>query len=387
MSKSIATAVIILTSLMVVGCAMMNDKKASLHLSQQYYPFLQPSFTGYLEVTEKWLSEHRSFISKDFKRELAMNMPFELGSRSSDRAVLLVHGLGDSPYSFSDIAMTFVEQGFYVQVLLLPGHGSKPEDMQLATYEDWQSIVDHYANLLKQSHKEIWLGGFSTGANLVSIHAMNNQDIAGLVMFSPGFKSKSPIFEKFNAFASFFWDGIAQPEDNLAKYNSLPLQGMAEYSKSAAVFREGIAQQNINIPTLIALSEADSIIDAQAVTELFSNKFLHPRNKLIWYGDRDNLSHTNKIDSYSMRLEGLKISTASHMSPLFNATNSYYGKKAQKIICVNNLNKKHTESCKKGGPIWFSAWGHTEKDKIFARLTWNPYFNHLNNEIEKLTAN
>ena len=69
-------------------------------------------------------------------------MPFERGNTKSKKAILLVHGLGDSPYSFSDLATTFAKQGFYVQVLLLPGHGSKPEDMHLTTYQDWQNIVD-----------------------------------------------------------------------------------------------------------------------------------------------------------------------------------------------------------------------------------------------------
>ncbi|MEC6909862.1 alpha/beta hydrolase [Photobacterium piscicola] len=65
-----------------------------------------------------------------------MNMPFERGNKHSNKAILLVHGLGDSPHSFSDLASTFAAQGFYVQVLLLPGHGSSPKDILLTTYSD-----------------------------------------------------------------------------------------------------------------------------------------------------------------------------------------------------------------------------------------------------------
>ena len=68
-----------------------------------------------------------------------MNMPFMLSPESAaDTAVLLVHGLADSPYTYSDIASDLREQGVTVQVLLLPGHGSKPEDLLLPKYQDWQ---------------------------------------------------------------------------------------------------------------------------------------------------------------------------------------------------------------------------------------------------------
>ncbi|WP_300176697.1 hypothetical protein [uncultured Aliivibrio sp.] len=72
-----------------------------------------------------------------------MNMPFERGDRNSKKAILLVHGLGDSPYSFSDLATTFSEQGFYVQVLLLPGHGSKPEEGKAYARLTWNPYFDN----------------------------------------------------------------------------------------------------------------------------------------------------------------------------------------------------------------------------------------------------
>lgn len=384
MRKFIVFFLFTMTSLLAVGCSVAYNKPESLHLSEQYYDYLQPTFADYLIVTRGWLTQHRSFISAEHEQELAMNMPFEQGNQNSDKAVLLVHGLGDSPYSFSDLASTFVEQGFYVQALLLPGHGSDPRDMHLTTYSDWQNIVDHYANLLKQDHQEVWLGGFSTGANLVSIYTFNNKGIDGLVLISPGFKSMNPILEKFSSLAALFWDGITEQEDNFAKYNSMPLHGMAEYSESAAIFRKNIANDQVTIPTLIAVSEADSIINAHAIADMFAEKFSNPRSKFVWYGNKENLTLTARSSAYSMVLKAQNVSTASHMSPLFSPSNIYYGKKGEKLICSNSLNAEQTELCKQGNNVWFSAWGYQEKGKVHARLTWNPYFDDLENEIGRL---
>lgn len=364
----------------VVGCSVFSNQSKPLHLSEQYYNYLQPSFDQYLAETKDWLSEHRTFISDDHEKELTMNMPFERG----DKAVLLVHGLGDSPYSFSDLATTFSDQGFYVQVLLLPGHGSKPEDMYLTTYQDWQDIVDHYANLLKKDYQEVWLSGFSTGANLTAIHTLNNEDIDGLVFVSPGFESLNPTLEKLSSVVSVFWDGISKKENNFARYSSISMHGMAQYSDSAVAFRNTIANKEITVPTLIAISEADSIINSQATTEFFADKFVNPNSQLIWYGDQQSLLIKQRTQAYPMTLDILHISTASHMSPLFSPNNSYYGKKAEKRICTNSLNDEQTRSCKQGENVWFSAWGYQEEGKAYARLTWNPYFDNLDNEINKL---
>ena len=32
------------------------------------------------------------------------------------------------------------------------------------------------------------------------------------------------------------------------------------------------------------------------------------------------------------------------------------------------------QKCLNGEPVWYSDWGHREPGKVFARLTFNPYF-------------
>ncbi len=268
------------------GCTSNLSRSLPLNLSGDYYNYIQPSFDLYLEETENWLRHNRDFITSNHSKELAMNMPFELTpDQPTNKAVLFVHGLGDSPYSFSDLANTMAEQGFYVQTLLLPGHGSKPQDMMLPSYQDWQITVDHYANQLKQEYDEVWLGGFSTGANLVTIHALDQGDIDGLLLFSPGFQTQTPYLEKLTPpLVAAFWDGYQAAENNLARYNSAPLNGAIAYSDSATALRDKLTLHTLTIPTLIAVSEADSIIDPDVVRNLFETRFKHASNQLIWYG-------------------------------------------------------------------------------------------------------
>lgn len=177
---------------LISGGANSPDPRASLYQSATYYDYIQKDFVTYVEKSRDWLKDNRTFITADDEKELNMNAPYVLyPEQKGEKAVLLVHGLGDSPYTFSDVSKTLVKQGFVVQVLLLPGHGSKPEDLMLPTYQDWQHIVDHYAGLLKSRYENVWLGGFSTGANLVTIHALDKGNVEALLLFSPGFQSQA----------------------------------------------------------------------------------------------------------------------------------------------------------------------------------------------------
>ncbi|WP_409439034.1 alpha/beta hydrolase [Psychromonas sp. GE-S-Ul-11] len=383
--KIIAATLIFAIISLTTGCVVFNSKPSvSLDQSEQYYPYIQPTFNQYLAETKTWLMAHRQFINADHTEELAMNMPFQLfPEQATDKAILLVHGLGDSPYSFSDLAVTLQSQGFYVQTLLLPGHGSKADDLKLATYADWQQIVDHYVELLKQDYKQVWLGGFSTGANLVTVNAIDHGGIAGLLLFSPGFESHMPILERLTPLLATVFDGWEGIEDNYVKYNSAPTLAGAAYADSAVVTRDKIDHNNITIPTLVVVSEADSVINSEATEERFHDSFTNPKNQLIWYGDKQQA--TDNVSVFPMHLDQYKISTASHMSPIFAPDNPYYGQYGEKIICENSFDNQAIEACKSGAEVWFSAWGYSQADRIYARLTWNPYYKELTESIKQIT--
>lgn len=384
MTKFLAISLSILLLVVIKGCATIHQADAPLYQRAEYYNFLQPNFERYVAESRQWLRLNRSFISKDEDKELDMNAPFILkpeNDSDNSKAALLVHGLGDSPYSFSDVARSLQSQGFHVHVLLLPGHGSKPADLMLPSYQDWQTIVDHYSNKIKDQYSEVWLGGFSTGANLVTINAIEKGGISGLLLFSPGFETHSPFIEKLAPIAEVFIDwGWQAEENNLARYRSSPINASIAYSESAERVRELFETETIDVPTFIVMTEADSVINPYAIKNYFDNNFTHNTNRMLWYGE--SLMQNDKLLVNSMMLPDLKISTASHMSPLFSPENKYYGLKGEKRMCENGFDLSKRERCEAGESVWYSAWGYTEGEKIFARLTWNPYYKEMEKQIK-----
>lgn len=385
LSIKVKAAIVIGLLSAILSCSLLtSERQAALYKSGEYYNYIQPTFDNYVQATESWLMNNRTYLSNDYKKERLMNMPFSLGNKEdNNKAILLVHGLGDSPYSFSDLAKTLHRQGFHVQVILLPGHGSKPQDLMLPSYDDWQEVVDHYANILKKDFSTVWLGGYSTGGNLVTIHTMENKGIDGLLLFAPGFQSNIPIIERFARVASLFVDGYEREEVNLARYSSSTIQGGIAYADSAFKLRALLDDRIIKVPTLAVLSEADSAINSASVKELYLKHFDHPRNQMVWYGNA-HLAHES-VQYLSMQLKKERISTGSHMSPLFAPDNPYYGVNGERRMCETTFKKQKSLRCIKNKDVWFGAWGYKEEGKTHTRLTWNPYYLKLEKEIEKIT--
>jgi pimeloyl-ACP methyl ester carboxylesterase len=217
-----------LLALLLTGCSnqpVQPEKQPSENMAN----YLQNDFQQYIQDNQQWLRKNRMYLSQNPEQEILLNSPFELKpDQPNGKAALLVHGLSDSPFSFTDIAQELVEQGFLVRVILLPGHGSKPADLMLPELKDWTAIVRHHTDLLSKNYDDIWLGGYSTGANLVTIEAVENPDVDGLLLFSPAFEPQSSAV-RFAPYARYLVDWAeVDPEDNIVKFESLAMNGAAE---------------------------------------------------------------------------------------------------------------------------------------------------------------
>jgi len=195
------------------------------------------SFSNYIAQTKRFLSQNRYFLTNTPTTEIAANLPFELQppteSGAVRRGVLLIHGLGDSPWSFTDIGQALTEQGFMVRTVLLPGHGTRPADMIDVSHQDWQQLVQRQVELLKKSVDEVYLGGFSTGGNLAYLAAANDPEIKGLMLFSPGFKSDEPLTgltPLLSVFREWLLTSDPNKTTNYARYSAMPTNGFAQYA-------------------------------------------------------------------------------------------------------------------------------------------------------------
>ena len=209
------------------------------------------------------------------------NRSYELAPRGEARgAVLLVHGLSDSPYSMRALAETFVAQGYYVVALRLPGHGTVPAELVGVSWEDWYAAVvlaARYAASKAGPGKPFVAGGHSTGAALLTLYSLRTLEDPALprperlYLVSPAigispFAALTKIVSALAfipAFEKARWLDVL-PEYDPYKYNSFPVNAARQiYALTQAVQDTLDAQAKTGrldeMPRIIAFQ---SIIDS-----------------------------------------------------------------------------------------------------------------------------
>lgn len=373
------------TLLSLSGCH--SSHSAQFSASDTAFPVKVAPYDVYLDKVEEYIQKNRTFIGSEQEKtkELAMNMPFECGAQYDEVGILLVHGLGDSPFFFRDVANALCADGIHVRTILLPGHGTKPGDMLSVSYEQWQTETNFHIELFSGEVEKLYIGGFSTGANLTTIASFFRTDIEGLIHFSPAFKSRFFVSRLAPYIDSLFpWPNV-EDEDNPSRYNSTAMPGFAAYQESVnqlqTLFNRDDKPNTLHIPVLMTVAEKDSVVDTEKVAAQFGDNFTHPRKCLLWQGESMPELPPQHVVMQSMQLPELRISAASHMSNLFASSNSLYGTQSEFRICDNGQGSNKEARCKDGETVWYGPWGYKENDKVHARLTYNPYFTNMVDNI------
>ncbi|MCH1930594.1 lysophospholipase [Shewanella sp. A25] len=120
------------------------------------------------------------------------NRSFEWPKEDAEFGVLLLHGMSDSPYAISNLALHFKGKA-HVLGLRLPGHGTIPSGLVNLYWQDLAAAVNVATAHMKQrlNGKPLFVVGFSTGAATALNHELElinqNQpgDFAGMIFLSP----------------------------------------------------------------------------------------------------------------------------------------------------------------------------------------------------------
>jgi len=121
------------------------------------------------------------------------NRSYVLPAASPKAAVLMLHGMSDSPYSLRDLGQRLNEAGAYVVGLRMPGHGTAPSGLVELTRQDMASAVSlAVQHLARQADgRPLYVVGYSTGSALAVHYVLTTLDddrlprVNRVVMLSP----------------------------------------------------------------------------------------------------------------------------------------------------------------------------------------------------------
>jgi len=137
---------------------------------------------------KEWLAYYKRFpyFSNDTVRDGCHPRVFEHEARTG-KAIVLCHGLTDSPYFLMAIARHFhTNLGCDVYLPLLHGHGLKdPKGMEGVALEEWKANIGFAVDTAAGRAEFVSVGGLSTGGTLSFYTACTNPKVTGdLYLFS-----------------------------------------------------------------------------------------------------------------------------------------------------------------------------------------------------------
>lgn len=98
--------------------------------------------------------------------------------------VLVLHGFTGSPQSVRPLTLRFAEDGHSVELPLLPGHGTKIEDMVPTRFDDWHKAAEAAYVELAGRCERVVVCGLSMGGTLATLLAIEHEP-AGLIAINP----------------------------------------------------------------------------------------------------------------------------------------------------------------------------------------------------------
>lgn len=321
--------------------------------------------------------------------------PFELRQNNTRKAVLLIHGLTDSPFTFHDLAQIYFEQGYNVRSLLLPGHGTAADALSRVTAKQWQQAVNYAIARTSKDFDQVILGGYSTGATLLVNYLTvqpSNPKITALMLFSPATAphNKNGWLAKWIDYIPFV-NWIDKDADiDFAKYESFPFNAAAaadDVMRSIALSK--LSKRSLpNLAVFSVMSDVDTTIDTRASLQLLST--LHdatarPANRLdtlLYYGDKNTINSDfpkdyKVINPQCQTATCKNIHGISHIAVVNSPNNPHYGAQGHYRNCGSYLDDDVLYSeCKttKEPNIGERTAANVLAFATLQRLTYNPYF-------------
>ena len=232
------------------------------------------------------------------------NRSFELTAEQPRGAVLLLHGMSDSPYSLRALGQAFNERGYHVLGMRLPGHGTAPSGLRFIRRYDMAAAVRVAMKHLneKVNGKPVHIVGYSNGAALAVEFALDalegkTQPLpASLTLISPavGVHPAGAFAGAKNALSNLpGLSGLAflsiQQEFDPYKYNSFATNAGAvvhDLTRSVArriADRAGTDPDIALPPVLVFKSTVDATVSTDAVIDRLLKRLRPDRHELVLF--------------------------------------------------------------------------------------------------------
>ncbi|MEE3328459.1 MAG: alpha/beta fold hydrolase [Myxococcota bacterium] len=202
-------------------------------------------------------------------------------------SVLCVHGLTGTPYEMRPVAEALVARGFRARGPLLPGHGSRVEELAETSWQQWVELVHSEYENLRTTSQQVFVAGLSLG-DLLSLELAANKKVDGLLAVGTPLSLRAPIPQLVGLVKHVIkmlkksqGSDIQDPEarDRHPGYKRMPLSGVHELVRLQRKVRREL--RAVTAPALIAHGRLDRTADPGDAMRIFRS--LGSQDKEVLY--------------------------------------------------------------------------------------------------------
>ena len=162
--------------------------------------------------------------------------PFDLAGGGV--GVLLCHGFTSTPQSMRDWGEHLAAAGLTVRCPLLPGHGTRWQDANASTEDDWYGELSAALDDLRGRCTAVVVAGLSMGGTLATrLAEVRPDDVAGLLLVNPALGAVDPL-ARFAGVLKYLVPATPSIGNDIAKegvdegaYDMTPVAGVHELHK------------------------------------------------------------------------------------------------------------------------------------------------------------
>jgi carboxylesterase len=203
--------------------------------------------------------------------------------------VVLCHGFTGMPGSMRPWGEALAAAGYTVRIPLLPGHGTRWQDANTVTWQEWYAELERAFDEVRTTCERMFVCGLSMGGTLVMrLAEQRGADIAGVVVVNgslfttrkdakllPLLRLVVPSLPPIGS--DIKKAGVVEPA-----YDRLPVKAMYQLSKLWSLTNADIAR--ITQPLLVMTSRDDHVVEPQNSERIMSSSGSTDKRQ-VWLED------------------------------------------------------------------------------------------------------